>query len=296
MAPDAYQAIVYDKGSVVFRMLARGLGEEPFAAMLGELAKAVGNRVIDTETFFLAMERMSGFDLQPFMSRFVRGTGIPEVYYRYSVDEAEEEGKWVVRGEAHQVSRGQDRHTIERTADENWQVRTEHTQKLDVESLTMVVPFQLILTPPEEVERGKKSGLQSARGFGGRLVIEGSSTEFEFVGMQPKQALQQRASRLANGGDLDGAEIVLREALTTPLYSERGLAWLFATKVPDEEDLVERRSREDSWIHAMLARIQIEQGRYDDARKELLESEGLVEDAQKGWGWNEQTSNRRSGD
>jgi hypothetical protein len=237
--PYAYQAIVYDKGAVVFRMLARGLGEEPFAAMLGELAKVVANRVIDTQTFFLAMERMSGFDLQPFARRFVYGTGIPEIYYRYAIEEAAEADKWVVRGETVQVSRGRDSHFLERPPGKNWQVRTEFAPNVDVENSTLVVPFQIILTPPDEIEVGKRSGIQSARGFGGRLVVEGSSSDFELTvperperlaldqfgevlanfrdeGMQPKRTLRLRARQLAVAGDLDGAEEALREALTTP--------------------------------------------------------------------------------
>jgi hypothetical protein len=309
--PDAYQAIVYDKGAVVFRMLARILGEEPFAAMLGELSKAVGNRAIDTATFFRAMERMSGFDLQPFARRFVYGTGIPEVYYRYAIDEVPEEGKWIVRGKAFQVSRGQDRYLLRRAPGGHWEVQSQLAPNLDIEKSILVVPFQIILTPPDEVKRGKGEGLQSARGFGGMMVIEGASSEFEFTiperperlaldqfaevlasfrdeDLQPKRFLRYRARRLAVAGDLVAAEEVLREALTTPLYSERGLAWLFPPgKEIDEKEVQKRRAREDARIHTLLARIQIEEGRLDDASQELVEAEALLADPENEAGWNE---------
>src|SRR5262249_17035601 len=67
----AYQAITYKKGEVVLRMLARRLGEDRFAKMLCDLAKAFAGRTIDTAIFLRAVERMSSENLQPFVNQFI---------------------------------------------------------------------------------------------------------------------------------------------------------------------------------------------------------------------------------
>jgi len=72
--------------------------------MLGELARAVANRTIDTGTFIMALERMSGQDLAPFVDQFVYGTGIPDVYYKYTVEPKDGSDAWVIRGTARQVA------------------------------------------------------------------------------------------------------------------------------------------------------------------------------------------------
>jgi len=178
---DGYQGIVYEKGEVVIRMLARLLGEEPFAAMLGELAKAVGNRVIDTPTFLLALEKMSGFDLGSFAERFVYGTEIPDVYYHYKIVQGGEEGKWIIRGKAFQTGGRGPQYSLGYSTDGHWQVKSEFASDPEVEKLSMIVPFQIIVTPPDEIERDKQREAASARGFGGRLLVQGAVTEFEYV-------------------------------------------------------------------------------------------------------------------
>jgi aminopeptidase N len=76
----ARSAIMYDKGSLVFSMLARVLREDAMVEMLGSLADTVANRVIDTETFVKSLERMSGADLSWFADQYIYGTSIPEVF------------------------------------------------------------------------------------------------------------------------------------------------------------------------------------------------------------------------
>jgi aminopeptidase N len=115
----AYSAVVYDKGSVVFSMLARLLGEEPLAGKLRTLAEKLAHGTIDTETFIAALGRMSGQDLRWFADQFIYGTGIPEVYYTFRFSPGKD-GEWVVEGEARQVVPADYRYTLLRTGSGTW--------------------------------------------------------------------------------------------------------------------------------------------------------------------------------
>ena len=66
LSGSAYHAIVYRKGAVVLAMLARSFGEPKFLAMLRSLVEAASNRVLTTDSFLAAIERMSGDDLDGF--------------------------------------------------------------------------------------------------------------------------------------------------------------------------------------------------------------------------------------
>ena len=121
------------------------------------------------------MQHMSGHDLQPFIDRYVLGTGIPQIHYRYTVDRATDGEGWVVRGEATQISRARQSHSIARDADGQWELRTEYTAGEEFDDSLLIVPFQIVVTSPDEVQKNIDDGVQSARGFGGRLVIEGAS-------------------------------------------------------------------------------------------------------------------------
>src|SRR4029079_6836410 len=96
LSGSAYQAIVYDKGALVFSMLARTVGEKPFTEMLGTIAQKAAHRSIDTRTFLRAIEKMSGRDLRAFSDTFVWGTGLPERFYTSEI--VSDGGGWKVRG------------------------------------------------------------------------------------------------------------------------------------------------------------------------------------------------------
>lgn len=310
----AYQAIVYEKGTVVLRMLARLLGEDGFTKMLGELAKAVANSTIDTATFIAALEKMSGQDLRPFADRFVYGTGIPEVYYRYAVEPKEDGEGWIIRGKARQVGSAVESLKVALDKGGRWRVERQAKAATDVPASPLVVPFQVIITPPEEVKAGKRGTIQRARGFGGRLVLQGQETPFQFTVPEkperfeldqlgevlalfhdeewtPKRTLRLLAEETQRSGLVDASEEMLRKALEAPLYSERATAWLSSDaqkesekrKVEEAEQKTEKF--ENARIHTLLARFLMDRGELDGAEKEIVAAEGLLEkpDHEAGW-------------
>lgn len=305
----AYVPIVYEKGAVVFRMLSRLVGEEKFTQMLGALVKAVPNKVIDTATFMNAMERMSGVDLDPFASQFIYGTGVPDVYYSYAIEPAQESGKWTIRGKVHQIASRVENHRLIRSEAGRWMIQRDVTLDQDVPTSAFIVPFQVIVTAPEEVQKGKEGTVQRALGFGGRLVMKGHETPFEYTipkkperfeldqlgevlasfhdaEWMPKRALRYQATDVEAGGDFETAEALLRRALESPLYSARALSWLEskeekAALSPKEREKAEKEDkeavlREDARIHTMLARFLLDRGDLDAAEKEVAAAEGLV--------------------
>ena len=299
----AYESIVYDKGAAVFRMLSRIVGEAPFARMLGELTRSVANRTIDTATFLKAIERMSGQDLQPFAEQFIYGTDIPDIYYRYEIAPAEDGKGWTIRGEARQMSSGRENLKIVKDLAGSWRVERRGNINVDVPATVLVVPFQVVITPPEQVKPGELGQVQSARGFGGRLVLKERLTPFLYTipekperfeldqlgevlavfhdeSWTPKQTLRLQALDLDKSGDSDAARKLLYEALGSPVYSTRAIAWMSPKRKKDLDQEEEARF-EDARIHTLMARLLIDRGDLDEAEKEIVTGEKLLKEPDK---------------
>lgn len=188
---DPYRAIVYDKGSVVFHMLANVLKVGPFNEMLKVLAERVNHRAIDTETFLASIERMSGVDLDPFAAQFIYGTGIHEVYYDYEF--LQRDDAWVIEGTATQVGTARYAFDVFRNEKGTWSVARKRMPSSDVASRVLNVPFQVALADRESSKVG------TARGLGGMLNIVGERTKFEIpLNDEPEKFwLDQRGEVLA---------------------------------------------------------------------------------------------------
>ncbi len=88
--PQAWRTITYEKGSWVLHMLRRRMGDEKFAAMLGELRRRYQDKPLSTEQF-----RMHASEFLPpkgpdakaenFFEHWIYGTGIPSLKLKYSV-------------------------------------------------------------------------------------------------------------------------------------------------------------------------------------------------------------------
>jgi len=297
LSSQAYQAVVYDKGSVVFHMLAKALQPDPFTQMLRALADAVNNRVIETETFLSAIERMSGLDLDEFARQFIYGTGVPEVYYNYRFA-PEDDGSWIVEGEARQVAPGHERFRVERTQAGTWHVRREGSESVDVRSFAMVVPFQISLADAvdETTDRGRLTRRKTTTqtGLGGAMVLEGEITKFRIPidrkpesfwldqrgevlatfyceQRQPKRMLRYRALELARTGRYEEAEALFRKALAAALLAEG------ATDDPPPKKEQERLSRhEDAATHIGLAEMYLDLERDADASAALDQADQLL--------------------
>ncbi len=83
LAENAYTAIVYTKGALVIDQLAHLAGEQRFLAVLSALAQRAAFRTATTEDLLAMVARATGLDLDGFAQRFVYGTGVPHVEYRY---------------------------------------------------------------------------------------------------------------------------------------------------------------------------------------------------------------------
>ncbi len=88
--PNAWNAVVYGKGTWIIHMLRRRMGDERFTKMLGELRRRYEWKTVDTEQFrALCAEFLppgtSDPRLENFFDTWVYGTGVPTLKLTYSV-------------------------------------------------------------------------------------------------------------------------------------------------------------------------------------------------------------------
>ena len=272
-----YSSIVYDKGSVVFLMLARTLQVDPFNMMLKELATRVNNRLISTETFIMAIERMSGIGLEEFAEQFIYGTGIPEIYYDYEFFETSD--GYRITGTARQIAPATRAHRISK-GEGGWTLYGSTVESVDIEDRFLAVPFQI------QLDREISDDDWTTSGLGGQLLIEGRDSTFsldikskpryfwldqrgEVLGLfyrrndYPRRAQRYLAQEM--GGD--EAELGLLAALELPVYGPG-----------KKEDLSKREmEREDrtstARIYLELLEHYLREGRLEKAREASEEVE-----------------------
>ncbi len=285
-ASDAYRTIVYRKGAVVLAMLARAVGEERFIPMLHALAGGESGQVMTTESFLDSVERMSGMDLDDFAQQFVYGTGIPEVFYAYDSQPAED-GGWTLEGEARLLAAPRYGHKIVHTADGRLDVERTTDPKPGTRPSTLVVPYHV-----SGDERSSDDPAATARG--GQLFLEGHraefriETDFEPIDLRfdprgeilawfyseqhdPKRVLRYEAEELAIEKRWDEAEARYGEALRVP-QEEAGRVDPLGP--PPRDPRIDGRL-EDLRIRLSLVRLHLQRDRLADAAAEL----GAFEDA-----------------
>lgn len=292
-AGDAYFPITYLKGALVFNMLARQFGEEPFLKMLAAIAEHRAYADLSTEEFLEALEQVSGKDLDSFAEQFVYGTGLPEVYYDYRFYQ-DDAGTWRVAGEARLSSSYHYRYrTVRHEQTGRLDVARDRIEHLKAEQAAMVVPFRLSLWNPEaEIPKGKKKAEAKEEGnqlIEGRLQLEGAVTEWdlelpgepkrfwldagkEVLGRffderrHPKRMLYYQALDKGGSGEFEEALDLTGRALDAPYLQGDG-----------EED-VDKDDTEwlDGLIHFMQARLHLDAGRPADARASLEKARNLL--------------------
>jgi tetratricopeptide (TPR) repeat protein len=288
-SPRAYSAIVYDKGSVVFTMLAGLLGEEPFLEMLRTLASRVDNRVIDTETFIKALEHMSGRDLGDFVERYVYGTGFPSIYYDYDIVRTKD-GNWAVEGEARALDVDRSHYQLVHEEVDGWNLRRISQERIDTGGLELPVPFQVALADRDA--DGNSKGTR--RGLGGTMTIRGDGTRFripldrepsEFWLDQkgemlanffcetrhPKQMMRRRANEMLRAGRREQARQLFERALDASTVVGP------AAEELDHADIEWESRHQNVTIHLGLARLHIDEGDDDGARREMEAAEALLD-------------------
>ncbi|MFN7941302.1 MAG: M1 family aminopeptidase [Thermoanaerobaculia bacterium] len=267
----AYQEIVYLKGAIVFDMLAKRFGEEPFLHLLAEIERVSAGRNLSTEIFLSAVEKMTGADLAPFAAQYVYGTGIPEVGYRYDFA-AIEGGKWRVSGQVHQSAPIHFSYAIEKLAEGRFDVSRHATPEIagdKLRALDVVVPFQVEVEPPAGESRADRKRLGDHRWVEGRVALRGESTDFSLmVDQTPKRLYLDLAQEVLGRFADETRELKrmrLRAALELAARGDAAAAEVAFRRVFDEPVLSTAADEDDSWD----ASKKRQQGRILDARAHL---------------------------
>ena len=293
-ARNGYRTIVYRKGAVVLAMLARAVGEEQFLQMLRSLADVAAHRVLTTEAFLKALERMSGLELQGFARQFIYGTGIPEVYYGYDLEHGED-GGWTVQGEASLLFTPHYRHQVVRRDDGGWDVARQRGPKPELGPTTLMVPYLVTLDEDPANAVGARSDARGGSRQSGQLFLQGRRDDFEIDTVErpvdlrldpqgeilawfysaehhPKRFLRYQAEDLVAAGEGDAAEARFLEALSLPGESSARDPLSPAPDLPGAQGSVQ-----DLKIRLALVRLYTEQGREAEALAALDEIDRELE-------------------
>ncbi len=93
----SYQAIVYDKGAFVFRMLRAVLGDEKFFALLKTFYQTYAGKNAHIADFEELASRVAGRSLRSFFGLWVDSTGVPEFRVEYMILRTRD-GRFKARG------------------------------------------------------------------------------------------------------------------------------------------------------------------------------------------------------
>jgi aminopeptidase N len=97
----AYQAVVFYKGAMVFRMLRDTLGEDKFAQLMRSFYQEFRGRNASIDDFERLASKAAGENLRYFFARWVEGTGVPEFSADYQIIRTRA-GKFRARGTVRQ--------------------------------------------------------------------------------------------------------------------------------------------------------------------------------------------------
>lgn len=82
----AFRAIVYNKAAMVLHMLRLTVGDDVFFSGLRRFYLSSRFRKVGSEDFRLALEEVSGLDLQRFFERWIYSTALPQITFTSRVD------------------------------------------------------------------------------------------------------------------------------------------------------------------------------------------------------------------
>jgi hypothetical protein len=284
----AYPAIVYKKGAVVLDMLSMTFRDGGFEEILAKIVEVASDRIISTEDFVRGIGLLGGTDLDWFLRRYVHGTGLPEVYYSYST-ETRDNGGWAVVGTAEQHAPYHYRYRVVETASGGLDVRRIAEVRSGVANSVIVVPFQIGVAEDPESEDGGR------RLLSGRVVIAGTSSPFRLevepepevfwldreqrvfgrffaTDRWPRRTTYERGLVREAEGDPAGAREAFRQALGAEVAVVPP-GWEDAFRGIDVE--VEGDSL-DARIRLALARLDLDAGMLEDARREIELADELV--------------------
>lgn len=283
----AYFPIVYLKGALVFDTLSRYFKDDAaFDTALRAVVERAGGGVVSTEAFLATMERASGASLGAFADRFIYGTGIPEIYYRYETKPAPD-GGWEIRGAVrHHLPFRWDYSVVELPGG-GFDVRRTRREQMNLEGFAIVVPTQVGMASAEgpQPKRGAKTKLERCNVIErGRLLLTNASGDFTIAARSepkafffdldketyalyyeeddyPKRVAYYSAIDAASRGEETEAEAHFRRVL--------GTAGEIAADVPKPPEAVEAERFESRLLDLEstlgLARIAMDRGDLDAA-------------------------------
>lgn len=301
---DAYSSIVYRKGAVVLDMLARRFGEKAFLEMLKKTAEVAGHRVISTELFLDAIERLSGVELEGFAGQFIYGTGLPEVYYDYGFAQAEG-GKWKITGTARQSAPYRFRYRVVVEEGGKFDVQRERIELARIADSALIVPVQIAVYDPAKPAE-KKAKKAQAREIGnsllqGHVLLKGESTPLSFEvdhepreiwldrreevfgrffnqRRHPKRMLLYQAIDRAAEDQRDEAQKLATQALTAEIFAGPSYE-----DSPKPDDLKASGRLLDGRVQLLLTRLHLDGGRDGEARAALAQARELLQPGQRPW-------------
>lgn len=273
---DAYSAIVYKKGAIVLDLIAESVGYQPFVAALERICEVAKGRALSTENLIDAISRLTGRDLTPLAEQYVYGTGIPEVFYRYAIEEAPD-GKWAVAGSARQRNPMRFRFRVERGAGGRPAVKRDRVETATKEGI-VVARIAIRLEDPPGAGRGADPQWKL-----GRLVVAGERADFRLeldeepaeLRVDPrgesfalffdeeksrKRTQQLLAVEAAARGDAAEAGRLFRESLASSFTAE---------EIEDAGARRRAQRRVDAISRLGLCRLALDDDRLDDAAREL---------------------------
>jgi hypothetical protein len=301
--PAAYDAIVYKKGAVVLSMLSRYWTEKQFLEILHQVVETASGKVLSTGDLIEVIERLSGTELQGFASRFIYGTGLPEVHFESTMGARQGE-KWPLSIRARQQAPYRFRYRIAAMPDGRLEVLREKRNDMEVDETSFAVPFQVPVDAPWPADaplpKSQKRGDPPPRPrLDGRLTLTGARTELDLqLDQRPLGlVLDPRQEVFALFFDLGRSpkRAALRDAISAAAAGEteparQGFAEVFAAKVrlpnefapKEEESDLEREGRGlDALAHLGLARLAVEGGEVAAAKRELTAARQGLDGAQK---------------
>jgi len=171
-----FRAAIYAKGPYAFHIMRSTWGDEAFFKFLKGLAHDLAGEEIVTRDIQAVAEKSFGANLDWFFNQWLRGVGLPEFTFTYSVRTAED-GSIVIEGNVEQ------RICLKPA--------TSVKEVLEGQYFTGIVPITIT----------GKSGKEYRK----RLIIEGKTTPFKFaVPEKPKDVIFNR------DGDSLAYDVVVR--------------------------------------------------------------------------------------
>jgi hypothetical protein len=102
-AGEVRTALLYNKGPLVLHMLRAQVGDDNFVKILKKVVAENRGKAIGTADFQAAAEAVAGYKLDWFFDQWVRGTGIPELHFSYTL--TPQAGKFLLNARLTQADR-----------------------------------------------------------------------------------------------------------------------------------------------------------------------------------------------